>query len=414
MRRPATSGPMRATGGWRPGRGRRGSTGPNCRSRAWCGACRAATAGPRGATASWPRRCCRPAALAAVPGVEPGLDPHRAARCGWPPTPARTASPAGATGGWTLLDSFLTARGEPYRAAMSSPLTGERACSRLSPHLALGTLSVREVVQATAARQAERPGGRWGGALASFQSRLAWRDHFIQKLEDQPVDRDALTCTAPTEGLRPRDSRRGAAGGLGNGRNRPALSSMPACAICAATGWLNFRMRGDGDVGRVLSPVAGLAGDAGACWRGCSPITSPASTGRRCRCSRAPRGSTPSASTTRSSRGWIRTRPAPSPAAGCRNWPTVPDAFLQEPWKWPGAQRPAGAPLSRADGRRRRRRPRRARAVWGLRSDRGFAAEAAAIVDAPCQPRRRHGRFVNDRAPRRARPRRSAQMSLDL
>ena len=47
------------------------------------------------------------------------------------------------------LDTFLTTRGEPYRAAMSSPLTGERACSRLSAHLALGALSGRAVWQLT-------------------------------------------------------------------------------------------------------------------------------------------------------------------------------------------------------------------------------------------------------------------------
>ena len=54
------------------------------------------------------------------------------------------------------------------------------------------------------ARQAERPGGRWPGALASFQSRLAWRDHFIQKLEDEPaIELRALHRAA--DDLRPRE-----------------------------------------------------------------------------------------------------------------------------------------------------------------------------------------------------------------
>jgi deoxyribodipyrimidine photo-lyase len=84
------------------------------------------------------------------------------------------------------LDSFLTTRGETYTRAMSSPLTGARACSRLSPHLALGTLSIREAVQAGRRAPAGR-GADWTRAMRSFQARLAWRDHFMQKLEDEPA-----------------------------------------------------------------------------------------------------------------------------------------------------------------------------------------------------------------------------------
>jgi deoxyribodipyrimidine photo-lyase len=49
---------------------------------------------------------------------------------------------------------------------MSTPVEGEAACSRLSPHLAMGTLSVREAAQATAARQREVRGTRTDGAGA--------------------------------------------------------------------------------------------------------------------------------------------------------------------------------------------------------------------------------------------------------
>ena len=138
MRRRATCGPMPATAGWRPGRGRRGSTGPNCRSRASCVACRAATAGRARRDGFMAAALAEPCRAAAVPGVEPGPDPHGAARCSWPLTPARTASAAGGRRGLICWTASWPQRGEPYRAAMSSPLTGERACSRLSPHLALG------------------------------------------------------------------------------------------------------------------------------------------------------------------------------------------------------------------------------------------------------------------------------------
>jgi deoxyribodipyrimidine photo-lyase len=180
-----------------------------------------------------------PQGLTPVPGAEPGPIPTaRALKLADDPCPHRQLG--GRARGLDLLDSFLTRRGEPYRAAMSSPLTGERACSRLSPHLAWGTLSLREVAQATAARQAMRPGGRWGGALSSFQSRLAWRDHFMQKLEDQPSIeiRDLHPIAVPTP--RGSDPARLAAWTSGE----TGLPFLDACLrYLAATGWLNFRMR---------------------------------------------------------------------------------------------------------------------------------------------------------------------------
>ena len=46
------------------------------------------------------------------------------------------------------LHSFFNVRGQHYRSEMSSPLSAADACSRISAHLAYGTLSVREVVHA--------------------------------------------------------------------------------------------------------------------------------------------------------------------------------------------------------------------------------------------------------------------------
>jgi deoxyribodipyrimidine photo-lyase len=57
--------------------------------------------------------------------------------------------------GLDCLNSFLTKRGHTYRSDMSNPLAGEQACSRLSPHLAFGTLSMREIAQATWAQQSQ-------------------------------------------------------------------------------------------------------------------------------------------------------------------------------------------------------------------------------------------------------------------
>ena len=179
-------------------------------------------------------------ALQAVAGVEPGMIPTaRALRLAEDRCPH--LQPGGRLHATGLLDTFLTRRGETYRRSMSSPLSGERACARLSPYLALGAMSVREVVQAAALRQAERPGGSWPGALSSFQSRLAWRDHFIQKLEDAPsIEIQSLHRAA--EGLRPRDADQARLLAWASGET--GVPFVDACMrYLAATGWLNFRMR---------------------------------------------------------------------------------------------------------------------------------------------------------------------------
>jgi deoxyribodipyrimidine photo-lyase len=138
------------------------------------------------------------------------------------------------------LESFLTTRGESYTRAMSSPVTGARACSRLSPHLAVGTLSIREAVQAGWRAPAGR-GADWARAMRSFQARLAWRDHFMQKLEDEPAIEHR--CLHPAyEGLRPAepDAARLAAWA----RGETGLPFVDACMrSLIVTGWLNFRMR---------------------------------------------------------------------------------------------------------------------------------------------------------------------------
>jgi deoxyribodipyrimidine photo-lyase len=355
------------------------------------------------------------AALNPVPGVEPGQIPSaRALRLAEDRCPHRQQGGRGA--GLMLLDSFLTVRGAPYRAAMSSPLTGERACSRLSPHLALGTLSGREVAQAAAARAAARPGGPWGGALASFQSRLAWRDHFMQKLEDQPaIETDCLHRAM--EDLRPRtpDAARLSAWTAGE----TGLPFTDACLrYLAATGWLNFRMRSM--VMAVASYHLWLD------WRATGTVLARLFTDYE------PGIHWPQVQMQSGTTGINRVRlynpvkqglDQDPTGAFTRRWvpelATVPDAFLQEPWKWPGAEGLLGRryPEPVVDVAAAARAAREA--VWGRRAAPGFAAEAVRIVDRHASRADGTRRFVNDRAPAaRPGPRRApatdTQLSLDL
>jgi deoxyribodipyrimidine photo-lyase len=143
------------------------------------------------------------------------------------------------------LEDFLNRRGRWYRGGISSPNTADTAGSRLSVHLAWGTITAKQVWHATRKRIDELNDGspasrRWKLSLQSFLSRLHWRDHFSQRLEsepelefrsihpsyrDLPYENDAQLFTAWREGM----------------TGFPMIDAVMRCL--AATGFVNFRMR---------------------------------------------------------------------------------------------------------------------------------------------------------------------------
>ena len=52
-----------------------------------------------------------------------------------------------------VLFSFLDERGRNYRKGMSSPITGQEMCSRLSPYLSTGCISIRQIFHYTKRKQ---------------------------------------------------------------------------------------------------------------------------------------------------------------------------------------------------------------------------------------------------------------------
>lgn len=178
--------------------------------------------------------------LAPLPdGIEAGGVPA-AHDLGLLPDPCPDRQIGGRGAGLHCLDTFLSGRGEPYQRAMSSPDAGARACSRLSPHLAWGTLSMREVTQVSKSAAKGRT-GQWARSLKSFQSRLHWHCHFIQKLESDP--RIEFHNMHPAyDGLRPSAPDQDRLAAWANGET--GLPFVDACMrSLRATGWLNFRMR---------------------------------------------------------------------------------------------------------------------------------------------------------------------------
>ncbi len=141
------------------------------------------------------------------------------------------------------LRSFLSNRGQNYTFEMSSPITAQESCSRISPYLAFGLISVREVYQITEKRSKELRAVdvNFSKSLKSFASRLRWHCHFIQKLEDQPSI-ETKTLHSAFENLRPSLCDHKVLEAWETG-----MTGYPMIDACMrylnATGWLNFRMR---------------------------------------------------------------------------------------------------------------------------------------------------------------------------
>lgn len=155
--------------------------------------------------------------------------------------------PAGRAYGEATLDSFLNERGQNYRKGMSSPISGEVECSRISPYLAMGTISVREAYKATLTRKTSLEGDTsdagkmWRASLTSYIGRLHWHCHFMQKLEEEPELEWLPMAKSYTDVRGPRsDPERLYAFEHG-------MTGYPFVDACmrylTATGWINFRMR---------------------------------------------------------------------------------------------------------------------------------------------------------------------------
>ncbi len=149
-----------------------------------------------------------------------------------------------------LLESFLTTRGRTYQRAMSSPVTAFDACSRLSPHLTFGTLSVRTAWQHAQDKQNELQQEKYGGAaidpkwfkaISAFSSRLRWRDHFIQRLEREP-DMEFHNLNRAYDGLREGAFNQDYFDAWCTGQTGFPMVDASIRALLAGS-WINFRMR---------------------------------------------------------------------------------------------------------------------------------------------------------------------------
>ena len=123
---------------------------------------------------------------------------------------------------------------------MSSPLTGQISCSRLSPHIAHGTISLREInfhLQNLLQKNLTINNRK---SLKSFKSRLAWHCHFIQKIYDEPSIETNNMNRAYDSLNRDNDEKKFNA--WKNGQT--GFPFVDACMrYLKNRGWINFRMR---------------------------------------------------------------------------------------------------------------------------------------------------------------------------
>ncbi|HSF54194.1 MAG TPA: deoxyribodipyrimidine photo-lyase, partial [Algoriphagus sp.] len=94
--------------------------------------------------------------------------------------PNPSMQPGGESKGRLYLKSFLEKRVKNYSRHISKPELSRKGCSRLSPYLAWGCISLREVYQSS---EQKAKSGFQARNFTNFQSRLRWHCHFIQKFE---------------------------------------------------------------------------------------------------------------------------------------------------------------------------------------------------------------------------------------
>ena len=192
----------------------------------------------------WEQRMAEPVtpAIARLTPVKIDAGPLLTGReLGLAPERRPLAQPGGEPAAHAMLETFLAARGHRYHREMSSPVTAFDSCSRLSPHLAYGTISTRQVTQRLRQLTSQTEDKEIRRALRAFDARLHWRDHFMQKLEDEPAI-EFHNFVRGFDGLRENDHDAGRFAAWAEGRT--GYPMVDACMRCLhETGWINFRMR---------------------------------------------------------------------------------------------------------------------------------------------------------------------------
>ena len=145
--------------------------------------------------------------------------------------------PAGEKNAWRYLQSFSAKRGANYQKFISKPELSRKSCSRISPYLSWGNISVKQVYHFIKLHPNKTIYDR---AFSAMLIRLNWHCHFIQKFE---VDckYEKVCINKGFELLTHKKNYRFIKAWKTGNTGYPLIdASMRALK---ETGWINFRMR---------------------------------------------------------------------------------------------------------------------------------------------------------------------------
>jgi deoxyribodipyrimidine photo-lyase len=145
--------------------------------------------------------------------------------------------PAGEQNAWRYLHSFTHKRGGNYQKHISKPTESRTSCSRLSPFIAWGNISIKQSFQFIGTHPNGTKNNR---AFSAMLTRLHWHCHFIQKFEVEC--RYETHCINSGYELLPHQKNEAYLLAWKNGNTGFPL--VDACMRAVThTGWINFRMR---------------------------------------------------------------------------------------------------------------------------------------------------------------------------
>jgi deoxyribodipyrimidine photo-lyase len=145
--------------------------------------------------------------------------------------------PAGEQHAWRYLQSFIEGRGYAYHKMISKPQESRKSCSRLSPFLAWGNISIRQAFQFVSLHPAYTNNKF---AFSGMLTRLKWHCHFIQKFEME-CSYELSCINQGYESLKHENNTAILEAWKEGKTGYPLFDACMRCLI--KTGWINFRMR---------------------------------------------------------------------------------------------------------------------------------------------------------------------------
>lgn len=139
--------------------------------------------------------------------------------------------------GLKYLNSFFESRYVNYMFHISKPELARTGCSRISPYLAWGNLSIREVYHRAYHLKKTSQNKQ---ALEAFMSRLRWQSHFVQKFEMEHT----MEAESVNKGFHKLKKEISESYQIAWRTGQTGFPLVDACMRCLnETGYLNFRMR---------------------------------------------------------------------------------------------------------------------------------------------------------------------------